>query len=518
MEYLIGAGLALGVSLFARLTGFDRDRVFYPAVLVVIASYYDLFAAVGDGAGSLGSETAAFAVFAALSVIGFRTNLWIIAAALLAHGLFDLVHGRVIGNAGVPASWPMFCLSFDAVASACLGWLLLSGRISARNRCSYAAHIRPYVNAELLAAQAADASDPPRAFHHLERAHVLGQSSTTEHVRVHYQMLAWGIRHKAPREIAGQIPRLFAAATKTPFGLVPHGNTGGANVSPFRPMPIASDLAATIAAARMAAGSLLALVVLGIAACAASPADAQTAVVDGRHIAYRVMGSGGPAVVMISGLGFGMSTFDQVAPELAKHATVIIYDRPGYGASEAPSGDTDAIAAERDLSAVLAQSGARGPYILAGHSLGGLFAEYYAAKHPDQVSGLILEESRPADFGRRCEAQQIPMCSPTVEMMKSQPKGVQAEVAGLAATVAEVEQVGPVQGKRVLVLSRPEVKGATPFVTLWAQAQDDLAARYPGSQHLRPPGGGHDIHHDQRDWFMSVVTDFLLHRVEPASR
>ncbi len=80
------------------------------------------------------------------------------------------------------------------------------------------------------------------AFGHLERAHVLGQSVTGTHVRVHWEMLRWGLRQRQPREIIGQLLRIAGAATKTGLGWVPRGNTGGANVSPRTPMPIPADL------------------------------------------------------------------------------------------------------------------------------------------------------------------------------------------------------------------------------------------------------------------------------------
>jgi hypothetical protein len=63
---------------------------------------------------------------------------------------------------------------------------------------------------------------------------------------VHLHMLQWGIRHRRPREVLGQVLRLLGAATKTAIGLVPEGNTGGANVSALKPMPIPQDLSAII--------------------------------------------------------------------------------------------------------------------------------------------------------------------------------------------------------------------------------------------------------------------------------
>ena len=113
--------------------------------------------------------------------------------------------------------------------------------------------IHPHVQAELSAAEAAQAGGRPAlAFSHLERAHVLGQASTAEHVRVHWRMFLWGLRQRDAREWAGQLMRIVGAATKTAFGLVPEGNTGGSKVSPFKRLPIAPELAARIAQARRA--------------------------------------------------------------------------------------------------------------------------------------------------------------------------------------------------------------------------------------------------------------------------
>lgn len=107
--------------------------------------------------------------------------------------------------------------------------------------------LAPYIEAELVSARfAMSVGDTQQEFTHLERAHVLGQESTYWHVKVHLLMLAWAIRNRSVQEAIGQVFRIAGAATKTALGLVPQGNTGGANVSPFKKMPIASDLAALI--------------------------------------------------------------------------------------------------------------------------------------------------------------------------------------------------------------------------------------------------------------------------------
>lgn len=100
-----------------------------------------------------------------------------------------------------------------------------------------------HIEAEIAkAAELANAGDDAEAFSYLERAHVLGQSSTYHHTRVHWLMMKHGLRTGDKREVAGQALRIVGAATKTPLGIYPEGNTGGANVSPIRSMPVPDDL------------------------------------------------------------------------------------------------------------------------------------------------------------------------------------------------------------------------------------------------------------------------------------
>ena len=251
MEIAIGLILAFGACGLGVAVGFERDRAFYPVMLIVIASYYDLFGVIGGDQGVLGIELAISLGFATLAVLGFRVNLWLIVAGLLGHAGLDFFHAHVVTNSGLPGWWPTFCATFDAVAGFYLAWRLLAKRIDASDRMSFGNRIRVHVDAELAASEAAArAGDSLAAFHHLERAHILGQRSTVQHVRVHMLMLSWGLRNHKAREVLGQLTRVFGAATKTWLGLIPSGNTGGANVSPFRSMTIPDDLAELIDVAR----------------------------------------------------------------------------------------------------------------------------------------------------------------------------------------------------------------------------------------------------------------------------
>lgn len=115
---------------------------------------------------------------------------------------------------------------------------------------SFSRAIAPFVSAELQSAAPAQLNGQPEAaFRFLERAHVLGQSATAQHVRVHWQMLRWGVAQRNFKEVLGQLFRLAGAATKTAVGLVPEGNTGGTNISAFKSLPVAEPSALWIAAA-----------------------------------------------------------------------------------------------------------------------------------------------------------------------------------------------------------------------------------------------------------------------------
>lgn len=132
MPFLVGMILALSMGLSMSFIGFDRDRAFYPTVMMVIAGYYALFAVMGGSVEVLALEAIPIAIFVAASIAGFKYSLWLVAAALAAHGVFDVWHDKLILNPGVPPWWPSFCLGFDVVAGLYLAWLLKFNRIHAR--------------------------------------------------------------------------------------------------------------------------------------------------------------------------------------------------------------------------------------------------------------------------------------------------------------------------------------------------------------------------------------------------
>ena len=129
LPYVIGVVLALVIGVFARLVGLDRDRAFYPTVLIVVASYYGLFAVMGGSLRELALESVVIVAFVVLAVLGFKQTPWLVVAGLAAHGIFDFWHGHLIANAGVPAWWPAWCMSYDITAAVYLAVLLRSAKL-----------------------------------------------------------------------------------------------------------------------------------------------------------------------------------------------------------------------------------------------------------------------------------------------------------------------------------------------------------------------------------------------------
>lgn len=103
-------------------------------------------------------------------------------------------------------------------------------------------------------------------------------------------------------------------------------------------------------------------------------------------------GEGGPTVVLIHGAGDSSYSWLAVQREVAAFTQVVSYDRPGLGSSDSGPAP-DAVNTLTELEAILHQSGLAGPYVLVGHSLGGLLARRYAIHHPEKVAGLVLVDS-----------------------------------------------------------------------------------------------------------------------------
>jgi pimeloyl-ACP methyl ester carboxylesterase len=112
--------------------------------------------------------------------------------------------------------------------------------------------------------------------------------------------------------------------------------------------------------------------------------------VGGHRLHVHCTGSGGPTVVLMSGLGGFSAGWDRIAPPVSGTTRVCAYDRAGQGWSDDAPRPQDGVAAAGELHTLLGRAGEHGPYVLVGHSIGGDHAMTYAARYPEQVAGMVL--------------------------------------------------------------------------------------------------------------------------------
>jgi len=148
-------------------------------------------------------------------------------------------------------------------------------------------------------------------------------------------------------------------------------------------------------------GSLvLMLTVLVLASCSTTDPEPVERIVDvGTHVLHAtVSGAGVPVVVIDGGIAAPASEYAQLRDTIAAATTVVTYDRAGYGSSDPGPLPRDSQTVASELRTLLKELGLAGPYILVGHSLGGLNMQVFAAAYPEVVAGMVLLDPPPPGF------------------------------------------------------------------------------------------------------------------------
>ena len=125
----------------------------------------------------------------------------------------------------------------------------------------------------------------------------------------------------------------------------------------------------------------------------AHPMPGQLIDVGGHRLHLSCTGSGSPTVVLEPGAGVMSSDLGWITPAVARDTRVCVYDRAGRGWSEPADTPQDATQIATDLHTLLHRGQVPGPYVLAGHSFGGLYTLTFAARYPDEVAGMVLVDS-----------------------------------------------------------------------------------------------------------------------------
>ena len=148
----------------------------------------------------------------------------------------------------------------------------------------------------------------------------------------------------------------------------------------------------------------------GLLVACSTRLESRTTQSDSGALEVVTAGSGPVTVVFESGLGADWTPWDEVASEVADHARVFAYSRPGYGASDATTAPRDPARIVHELRALLRSEGQSPPYVLVGHSTGAGYMELFAKAHPEEVIGLVLVDPRHRDFLSTCTKAGIETC------------------------------------------------------------------------------------------------------------
>src|SRR3954462_4554516 len=220
----------------------------------------------------------------------------------------------------------------------------------------------------------------------------------------------------------------------------------------------------------------------------------------GRRLYIRSTGSGGPTVILEPGLGESARAMARlIAPEVARTTTVVAYDRAGHGRSDAePAAGVDAA---RDLHVLLQRAHVPGPYVLAGHSLGGMFALSYAHRYPAEVGGIVLLDSmHPRQENAFAGMDPLLSLAPTLARTglasllfdrkdgdpTAQARQVVRDVEEMPAELNRAAQLTSLGNKPLIVLS-----AGTGSLPGWTGQQNGLARLSTDSLHRTIPGATH---------------------------
>jgi pimeloyl-ACP methyl ester carboxylesterase len=255
--------------------------------------------------------------------------------------------------------------------------------------------------------------------------------------------------------------------------------------------------------------SISAITVFCFAGCASLPESNHATTSDGTF-SYMAAGTGSPAVVFESGLGDGKEAWRPIFAEVGKFARVFAYDRGGYGVSNAHSPDRSAKEIVEELRTLLKAAHIDPPFVLVGHSIGGLYANVFARTYPGEVAGVVFVDARHEDFSMRCKAAGAMVCEPPALLVLLAGGGAMEEYKSAPASMQQVRDAGPFPPVPVAVLTgtRKVLEGPT-FNRIWLETQKEMAGMSPKGKHVICNHCGHYVQQDDPGLVIDAIRDVI---------
>ncbi len=245
--------------------------------------------------------------------------------------------------------------------------------------------------------------------------------------------------------------------------------------------------------------------------CAPLPGDRAVVSVGGGGMEITESRAADPAVVFENGLTARKEEWNKVFPEVARTNTVFAYNRPGIGENPATVRPRDGATIIEDLRALLASRNIRPPYVLVGHSAGGLYMQLYARRYPAEVAGLVLVDStHPEQFVAEGAMKNRSTLANAI-MAVGLPASSKAEFEALVETGREVLAAPPLSTKvPAAILIAPDTSGGA-MADFDNAKRRDFARLYPGAAVLEA-GSSHNVPQDQPQAVIDAIRKVLAAR------
>jgi pimeloyl-ACP methyl ester carboxylesterase len=256
----------------------------------------------------------------------------------------------------------------------------------------------------------------------------------------------------------------------------------------------------------------LAAVLLAASVCLSACATIEgvnTSVIAQKRVEYVIAGRGTPAVVLENGLSGRLESWAKVFPEVAKETQVFAYNRPGTGASDKVATPRDGDHIVEELRQNLRETGIAPPYVLVGHSLGGLYMQLYARRYPHEVAGLILVDSTHPEQFKGVNAPENWPAWANIALKAISSETEKKEFGAISATGASLLALPPLNGKPVIVLSAKEPMDETSELARDVNAKRvDIARLNPGAKQVWVDSG-HDIPAEKPEAVIAAIHEVL---------
>jgi pimeloyl-ACP methyl ester carboxylesterase len=232
--------------------------------------------------------------------------------------------------------------------------------------------------------------------------------------------------------------------------------------------------------------------------------------VGGHGLQLLVGGQGSPAVVFEGGFGTGIVSWSTVQKEVAAFAQTVSYDRAGLGQSGLGPKPRSAKQIATELHAALEKSGVKPPYVMVGHSFGGIYVRVFADMYPKEVVGIVLIDPSQESFNDWLKKNQADRLKAAQSNISKAGEGVQAEAAAVDASYEQARVAKVPQGIPVTLLSATEDETMPEEGRkVWIEKHKEWLATVPGSKHIIVEKGTHFIQLQQPALVIDTIRQAL---------